>query len=376
MPVIRWIMKHLVIVFVAVLLIAGLLYQEEINQEIAQLGWFDSGEETMASSAPAAKSNATPSTTSSASGATASAASGASSATSNQASALSQNNAASAAQPGVPPQMPTGMTPQADAKPAGQPQLAQQQQQKAQLEQQKKQLEQQQKQLEQLKKQQAEQLQQQQAQMQKQMEQQMQQMPPEAQERMRQQMKRMEEMRQAQPQMPQQMQQQMQQRMQQAPNMQPRQPMMSRSMPQRPMHAPMQMDADLDKDVKETWVSARTAFWQGDADKAEALYKSLMQSSSEADVAGELGNVYFTQRRYDEAANMYFEAGQRHLKGDTPMMANVVIGPLSRLAPEKAQELRKQIMTAQEAFIKARRSEAENKANSAPEASTPETPKN
>lgn len=100
----------------------------------------------------------------------------------------------------------------------------------------------------------------------------------------------------------------------------------------------------LDGKVKEMWVAARTAFWQRDLAKAEKLYKELLEGSDEADAAGELGNIYVQQRRYDEAGEMYFEAAMRHLNGENPMQAMMVVGPLSRLAPEKANEVRQKIM--------------------------------
>ena len=54
MPVLRWIMNHLIIVFVTVLVVAGLMYQEEIEQELVQLGVMEQPTTLNAMSEPAA----------------------------------------------------------------------------------------------------------------------------------------------------------------------------------------------------------------------------------------------------------------------------------------------------------------------------------
>ncbi len=103
----------------------------------------------------------------------------------------------------------------------------------------------------------------------------------------------------------------------------------------------------LEGKIKELWVSARTAFWKRDMVRAEELYKKLVNDSAEPDAAGELGNLYYIQRRHKEAADMYFEAANRHLKGDNPMQAGRIIGPLSQIAPDKAKALRQELMAVQ-----------------------------
>lgn len=109
----------------------------------------------------------------------------------------------------------------------------------------------------------------------------------------------------------------------------------------------------LDADIKTQWAAARAAYWQRDLDKAEDLYKALLESSDEAGIAGELGNIYYTHRRFEDAANMFYEAGLRHLKSDTPQQANVVMGPLSQLDRQKADQLRTKLMELQRKNIEA-----------------------
>ena len=116
--------------------------------------------------------------------------------------------------------------------------------------------------------------------------------------------------------------------------------------PQRPAAAPRaQAPAPapapaMDAASKEKWTAARQAFWKKDMAKAEELYKALLSETDAADVAGELGNVYFTQRRMDEAADMFLEAGVRMLNSDNPRQSMNVMRTLMRLDQNKAQELR------------------------------------
>ena len=139
------------------------------------------------------------------------------------------------------------------------------------------------------------------------------------------------------------------------------QPAMPQSMPQMPTPPAMGVEVGLDATVKEQWAAARTAYWQQDMKKAEELYKALVESSDEADVPGELGNIYFAERRYEEAAAMFYEAGLRHLKGDNPVRAGIVMGPLSQLDREKADDLRQKMMEIHRAQLEAQ-VEAQKKA--------------
>ncbi len=87
--------------------------------------------------------------------------------------------------------------------------------------------------------------------------------------------------------------------------------------------------------------AARQAYWNGDAAKAEKLYKSLAaEFSSKADVQGELGNLFFTQRRMDEAAEHFFNAGKLSVEAGNFPQAQAMIGVLQSIAPAKANDLR------------------------------------
>lgn len=96
--------------------------------------------------------------------------------------------------------------------------------------------------------------------------------------------------------------------------------------------------------LKKDWAAAREAYWKRDMDKAVALYAALAEAHpDQADVQGELGNVYLALGKREQAADAYQAAGEALLKAGRTMEAGKALMPLGRLAPEKAEALRKKI---------------------------------
>ena len=61
---------------------------------------------------------------------------------------------------------------------------------------------------------------------------------------------------------------------------------------------------------------ARQRFWQRDIAGAEAQYRKLASSrAATADIWGELGNIYYLQAKWPQAAEAYTEATLRLLDG-------------------------------------------------------------
>ena len=87
--------------------------------------------------------------------------------------------------------------------------------------------------------------------------------------------------------------------------------------------------------------NARRAFWNGDMNGAESIYRQLVvQYPNSADANGELGNILFSTRRFDEAGKYYFAVGEIAVhSGNTPQLMNM-IGVLQGIAPNKAEQLR------------------------------------
>jgi len=93
--------------------------------------------------------------------------------------------------------------------------------------------------------------------------------------------------------------------------------------------------------VKERLTEARRAYWQGDLTGAETLYLALARDAPKnPDVNGELGNIYFAQRRFDKAADAYFVTGKLLMENGNPQQVGQIIGVLQSIAPQKAATLR------------------------------------
>ncbi|HGG65745.1 MAG TPA: hypothetical protein ENK34_14365 [Rhodobacteraceae bacterium] len=98
--------------------------------------------------------------------------------------------------------------------------------------------------------------------------------------------------------------------------------------------------ANLENRLKE----ARQAYWNRDMAGAEARYKGLVNDYPDnADIKGELGNLYYAQRRNAEAAEMYHQAGVQLIKDGNPQQVMLLIGVLQAIAPAKATDLRQRL---------------------------------
>jgi len=89
---------------------------------------------------------------------------------------------------------------------------------------------------------------------------------------------------------------------------------------------------------------ARQAYWSRDMAGAEARYKGLVNDFPDnADIKGELGNLYYAQRRNSEAAEMYHQAGLQLIKDGNPQQVMLLIGVLQAIAPAKSADLRQRL---------------------------------
>lgn len=105
--------------------------------------------------------------------------------------------------------------------------------------------------------------------------------------------------------------------------------------PQAPILAPV-----LVQDLETGLTAARQAFWDGDRDQAEVLYLALTRDHPfETDIWGELGNLYFSMGRIDEAAQSYHSAGSVALQAGDLQHAKNIIGFLRGMDSDKADEL-------------------------------------
>lgn len=94
--------------------------------------------------------------------------------------------------------------------------------------------------------------------------------------------------------------------------------------------------------LSERWQSARIAYRAGKPEAIESYAQLIKDFPDVADLPGELGNIYYGAGRMQDAAEQYFEAAQRHLRGPTPGMATCLVGVLKRLNAPLADKLSEQ----------------------------------
>lgn len=86
--------------------------------------------------------------------------------------------------------------------------------------------------------------------------------------------------------------------------------------------------------------AAREAYWLHDHREAESLYRQLIALDPDnPDGYGELGNLYFTQGKWEEAASVYFEAGSRLARTGHIMEAENLLDVIRGLESPRADEL-------------------------------------
>ena len=86
--------------------------------------------------------------------------------------------------------------------------------------------------------------------------------------------------------------------------------------------------------------AAREAYWMHDHEEAESLYRRLIDLEPEnPDGYGELGNLYFSQGKWDDAASAYFEAGSRLARTGHMMEAQNLLEVIRGLNGKQADEL-------------------------------------
>jgi hypothetical protein len=89
---------------------------------------------------------------------------------------------------------------------------------------------------------------------------------------------------------------------------------------------------------------AREAYWLRDFEMAEQHYRNLIQLDPDnPDGYGEMGNMYFSQAKWDEAAAAYYEAGTRLLEQGHVDQARQMLEVIRGLNGPRADDLESQI---------------------------------
>ena len=97
----------------------------------------------------------------------------------------------------------------------------------------------------------------------------------------------------------------------------------------------------------EVMATARESFWLRDFDDAEQHYRKLTQIDPDnPDGYGEMGNMYFSQGKWDEATAAYYEAGTRLLNEGRVVQARHMVEVIRGLNSPLADELEAQVVAA------------------------------
>jgi len=113
-----------------------------------------------------------------------------------------------------------------------------------------------------------------------------------------------------------------------------------------PVPAPVDIPASMSR--YQLLAVAREAFWLRDYDRAEESYRLLMQLEPDnPDGYGELGNMFFSQGRWEEAAAAYYEAGTRLMKTGHSHEARLMVDVIRGLGGDQAERLEQEITRAE-----------------------------
>jgi hypothetical protein len=100
----------------------------------------------------------------------------------------------------------------------------------------------------------------------------------------------------------------------------------------------------------ELLAAAREAFWLRDYETAENKYRQLIvMEPDNPDGYGELGNMYFSQGKWEQAATAYFDAGTRLVAEGQLEQASQLVDVIRGLDGSQADELNELITAAQAA---------------------------
>jgi tetratricopeptide (TPR) repeat protein len=100
----------------------------------------------------------------------------------------------------------------------------------------------------------------------------------------------------------------------------------------------------------EVMAKAREAFWLRDFELAEQQYRKLTQLDPDnPDGYGEMGNMYFSQGKWDESAEAYYQAGVRLVNEGFVEQAQQLVGVIRGLNNPRADDLEAHIDAAESA---------------------------
>ena len=110
--------------------------------------------------------------------------------------------------------------------------------------------------------------------------------------------------------------------------------------PAKPAAVPADSGAASESDFQSQLEQARQHYWGGDMHAAEQAYRRLTESHPEqAEVWGELGNLFFSRREMVQATDAYYRAIELLIEQGDTERARQLLGAMHQLDAEKAKEL-------------------------------------
>jgi cytochrome c-type biogenesis protein CcmH/NrfG len=100
------------------------------------------------------------------------------------------------------------------------------------------------------------------------------------------------------------------------------------------------MTESADADFQSRLDQARQHYWRRDMPAAEQAYRRLTESHPErAELWGELGNVFFSQKEMVQATDAYYRAIELLIEQGDTARARQLLGAMHQLDAEKAKQL-------------------------------------
>jgi hypothetical protein len=128
------------------------------------------------------------------------------------------------------------------------------------------------------------------------------------------------------------------------PQAEPSIPSVSTPPSQLPDSSTAAVDSNTDKTAYELLAAAREAYWLRDHEMAENYYRQLIEVEPDnPDGYGELGNMYFAQGQWEQAAAAYYDAGIRMINQGMLIQAQQLVDVIRGLNGGQADELEKQV---------------------------------
>jgi len=114
-----------------------------------------------------------------------------------------------------------------------------------------------------------------------------------------------------------------------------------------PATPPLAVPEAMTETPYEVMAKARESYWLRDFDAAEQHYRKLTQIDPDnPDGYGEMGNMYFSQGKWDEAAAAFYEAGTRLVKAGHLVQARQTVEVIRGLNGPQAEDLEAQVVAA------------------------------